>query len=149
MKKIFLILFALGFIFSFDLKALADEGHSHDQSVKNAAEKFKNGSTDASQTSSDDHATMEGMDHDSGSGDHATMEGMDHGSGSDDHANMDGMDHESGSNGQATHEENGGHSHGAVVETPPNYKVLGTYGAVNLSFVMIGIWNKWFRRKEK
>lgn len=119
MKRIFLVLFALGFIFSFDLKALADEGHSHDQSVKNAAEKFKNGSTDASQTSSDDHATMEGMDH------------------------------ESGGNDQATHEEGGGHSHGEVVETPPNYKVLGTYGAVNLSFVMIGIWNKWFRRKEK
>ncbi len=29
----------------------------------------------------------------------------------------------------------------------PNYKVLGTYGAVNLSFILIGVWNKWIRRK--
>lgn len=35
-----------------------------------------------------------------------------------------------------------------VKETPPSVKVLGTYGAVNLIFILIGIWNKWFRRKD-
>ncbi|RHW38889.1 hypothetical protein D1B31_12965 [Neobacillus notoginsengisoli] len=40
----------------------------------------------------------------------------------------------------------GGHSHGPVVETPPNMKILGTFGGINLSFIFIGIWNKRFRR---
>jgi hypothetical protein len=35
-----------------------------------------------------------------------------------------------------------------IKETPPNAKVLGTYGAVNLSFIIFGVWNKWFRRKD-
>jgi hypothetical protein len=35
-----------------------------------------------------------------------------------------------------------------IEETPPNAKVLGTYGAVNAAFIMIGVWNKWFRRKD-
>lgn len=35
-----------------------------------------------------------------------------------------------------------------IKETPPNVKVLGTYGAVNLIFIIIGVWNKWFRRKD-
>jgi hypothetical protein len=37
--------------------------------------------------------------------------------------------------------------HEPVKDTPANVKVLGTYGAVNLLFVLIGIWNTWFRRK--
>lgn len=41
----------------------------------------------------------------------------------------------------------GGHSHGSVIETPPNMKVLGTFGGINLSFVLIGLWNRSFRRK--
>jgi hypothetical protein len=35
-----------------------------------------------------------------------------------------------------------------IKETPPNAKVLGTYGAVNAAFIIIGVWNKWFRRKD-
>jgi hypothetical protein len=35
-----------------------------------------------------------------------------------------------------------------IKEIPPNAKVLGTYGAVNAAFIMIGVWNKWFRRKD-
>lgn len=44
----------------------------------------------------------------------------------------------------------GGHSHSdvQVEEKPANIKVLGTDGAVNLSFIIIGVWNKWFRRKD-
>ncbi len=41
-----------------------------------------------------------------------------------------------------------GHGGGPVVETPPNYKALGAFGAINAGFILIGIWNKWFRRKE-
>ncbi|RDU37649.1 hypothetical protein DRW41_07345 [Neobacillus piezotolerans] len=43
--------------------------------------------------------------------------------------------------------EGGGHSHGPVTETPPNMKVLGTFGVINLLFILIGIWNKLSRRK--
>lgn len=39
-------------------------------------------------------------------------------------------------------------SHEPVREKPANLKVLGTYGAVNLSFIVFGVWNKWFRRKD-
>jgi hypothetical protein len=134
LKRGFLFLFAIAFIFSFDIRALADEGHSHDQNIKKAAENFKNGKSNENESMNHDSGSdMEGMDHGSGS----DMEGMNHGSGSD----MEGMDMESESNGES-HEH-----HEAVVETPPNYKILGTYGAVNLSFIIIGVWNKWFRRK--
>ncbi|MEH7501205.1 hypothetical protein V7152_04030 [Neobacillus drentensis] len=65
MNKVFLVLFTLAFIFSFDLKTLADEGHSHDQNIKQATEKFKDGSTNTQQEDSADHTNM---DHESGSG---------------------------------------------------------------------------------
>lgn len=37
--------------------------------------------------------------------------------------------------------------HKEVVETPPNYKVLGSFAVVNLLFIMIGVYMKWFNRK--
>ena len=168
LKKAFLFLFALAFIFSFDVRALADGDHS--KSVKQATEKFKN-------SSSDEQTDMEGMDHDSGTNmegmDHDSgtdMEGMDHDSGTDmegmDHdsgTDMEGMNHDSGTNMEGMNNDSGtdmegmdmeegsgaeAHDHhAAVVEVPPNYKVLGSYGAVNLLFILIGVWNKWFRRK--
>jgi hypothetical protein len=79
-----------------------------------------------------DGMDMEGMDM---SGDGHDMEGMDM---SGDSHDMEGMDMEGSS-----------HSHGPVNETPPNVKVLGTFGAVNLAFILVGIWNKWFRREDE
>ncbi|MCM3114199.1 hypothetical protein M3610_02690 [Neobacillus sp. MER 74] len=112
MKKLFLFIFALAFILSFDVRVFADEGHSHTPNLKQATENMKR------ETSVDDHATM---NHDS----RTDMEGMDkEGSGDEDQ-----------------------YHHGPLVESPPNYKVLGSYGAVNLLFVLIGVWNRWFRRK--
>lgn len=67
--------------------------------------------------------SMEGMDM---SGSNSDMDGMDMSGSGDD---MQGMDM----------------GHGPVEETPANVKVLGTYGAINLAFILIGIWNKWFR----
>ncbi|MFX3623324.1 MAG: hypothetical protein ACE3JP_04580 [Ectobacillus sp.] len=44
--------------------------------------------------------------------------------------------------------EGGEHSHGEpVVETPPNYQILGAFGTVNAGLLLIGLWNKWLRRK--
>lgn len=44
----------------------------------------------------------------------------------------------------------GAHGHGQQTyeETGPNWPVLGTFAAINLAFICIGIWNKWVRRKE-
>lgn len=43
----------------------------------------------------------------------------------------------------------GGHSHQPAppVDSPPNYKVLGVFGMINLSFILIGAWQKFSRRK--
>ncbi|MDP4169311.1 MAG: hypothetical protein Q8906_01800 [Bacillota bacterium] len=38
-------------------------------------------------------------------------------------------------------------NHEPVKETPPNIKVLGTFGVINFSFIALGIWAKFFRRK--
>ncbi|WML59084.1 hypothetical protein [Neobacillus sp. PS2-9] len=137
MNRIFLFLLAAAFIFSFDVRVLADEGHSHDQKMEH-----ENMNHDDMNMNIMDHEGMD-MDHESSS-DHEGMD-MDHESGSD-HEGMN-MDHGSGSDMEGMDMEGGSHEHhGPVVETPPNYKILGTYGAVNLAFILIGIWNKWFRR---
>lgn len=99
MKKRFIALFVLLFIFSFNLSVMADEGH--EQKEKNESADMHSEEEDTHSEEADTHSEK--------------AEGDDH--------------------------------HGPVVETPPNYKVLGTYGAVNLSFILKGVWNKWFRRK--
>lgn len=38
------------------------------------------------------------------------------------------------------------HSHGGI-ETPPNRFVLGMFALLNAVFILIGIWNKYGRRK--
>jgi hypothetical protein len=89
-------------------------------------------------------------------GDHSghNMEGMDMSgkdknmdmSGSNSGDDMEGMDM-SGSDSHS-HEAMPGMEEKPLKETPPNVKVLGTYGAVNAAFIIIGVWNKWFRRKD-
>jgi hypothetical protein len=91
---------------------------------------------------SGDGHDMDGMDM---SGDGHDMEGMDM---SGDSHDMDGMDMSGDSHDmEGMDMGDSGHSHGPVVETPPNVRVLGTFGAVNLAFILVGIWNKWFRRR--
>lgn len=142
LRKLLLSLFALAFIFTFNITAFADEGHSHESNIKQAAEKFKNGSNTNQENESGDHGHSNQTDanHDSTSSsshteDERTHEEEGHGTSDDQSGQVEGG-----------HESEG--HHGPVVETPPNYKVLGTFGAVNLSFILMGVWNKWFRRKE-
>jgi hypothetical protein len=78
---------------------------------------------------------LNGGEHSGHSMDGMDMEGMDM---SGDGHDMEGMDMEGSS-----------HSHGPIVETPANVKVLGTFGAVNLAFILVGIWNKWLRREDE
>ncbi|MNC31654.1 hypothetical protein D3C75_799820 [compost metagenome] len=71
----------------------------------------------------------------------------------DEHATMTSEEHASHEGTSGSHEEgeastSGGHGHGNVVETPPNIPVLTTFGAINVAFILFGVWNKWFRKKE-
>jgi hypothetical protein len=88
-----------------------------------------------------DHSghNMDGMDM-SGKDKNMDMSGSNSGDG------MEGMDM-SGSDSHS-HEAMPGMEEKPLKETPANAKVLGTYGAVNAAFIMIGVWNKWFRRKD-
>ncbi|MFT8321127.1 MAG: hypothetical protein ABF649_09490 [Bacillus sp. (in: firmicutes)] len=58
--------------------------------------------------------------------------------------------------GSTAHNESGagkegGHNHSEqdIKETPPNYKVLSVFGAINLLFLVIGFWNKRIRKRGK
>lgn len=179
LTRIIAFLFILGIILSNNQIAFADEGHGHNEDVKEATDTFRNGS-DTSQGESKDNAksnSNEGMDHDSMTeaehhdsiaeeehssyeATHDSMTEAEHSEYEETHNSMTVEEHhdsmteeEHGSDEAATHddsvsnEEGGGHGHGDVKETQPNYKILGTYGAVNASFILIGIWNKWIRRK--
>lgn len=119
MKGRFLLVIALILVLSGGRIAMAHEG---DQ-MKHAP------STSSLKESTQSGNNMSGMD----------MSGKDKGmdmSGSNQGDDMEGMDM-----------GDDGHSHEPVKESPANIKVLGTYGVVNLSFILIGVWNKWFRRK--
>ncbi|MEH7095012.1 hypothetical protein [Neobacillus vireti] len=122
MKGKWALIIVLIIVFSGGRMAMADGDHS-----KVPATSSLNGQSEQNKM---DNQDMESMDHNSGDG--HEMEGM---TGGD---NMQGMDMEGSE----------GHSHEPVKEEPANLKVLGTYGAVNLSFIIIGVWNKWFRRKD-
>jgi hypothetical protein len=119
-----LIIFSLVITLANAKVALADGNHQNQDNSTSATHQMEDGSS------------MEGMDMGGDqSSDGHDMEGMDmSGSGSD----MEGMDMEG---------DGGGHGHEPVAEIPPNVKVLGTFGAINLFFILIGIWNKWFRGK--
>lgn len=55
------------------------------------------------------------------------------------HSDVNQGEHESEQSEQGHHKE--------VVETPPNFTVLGIFAVVNLLFIMIGVWMKWFHKK--
>jgi hypothetical protein len=152
LKRIFLLLFVLVFIFTFNVTALADGEHTDHNSIKESIGKFKS-ETDKEQQEHRDHNDSHEDVGKEPVGGH-TDDGHSKEVNSEDHqpeGNHSEDDHLEGShsedNSEGDQEEGSGGHHGPVVETPPNYKILGTYGAVNLSFILIGIWNKWFRRK--
>lgn len=128
MKKGFISIFVLAFIFSFNLSALADEGH--EDNVKQATENFRNGTNEQEEQSKETNTHVE----EEANPEHTDVHSEEAGTQSEE---------------QETHGDDAGAEdhHAPVMETPPNYKVLGTYGAVNAAFIFIGIWNKWFRRK--
>ncbi|MED4224466.1 hypothetical protein [Neobacillus cucumis] len=133
MKGKWLLIIILVVVFSGGRIALADGDHSMVPSTSSQNEQSEhdmegmdmsgeNSKSHETKSVSSEHNTSDGHD----------IEGMTEGD------DMEGMDMEG----------SGGHSHEPVKEKPANLKVLGTFGAVNLSFIVIGVWNKWFRRKD-
>jgi hypothetical protein len=123
-----LLLILIVIVFSGGRVAMAQEGNPKNSTTSNGGSE-----------------QMEGMDM---SGNH-DMKGMDmRGDKNKDSHEMEGTD-KSSDHKKDSHDDMEGMDmgHGPVVEKPANLKVLGTYGAVNLSFIVIGVWNKWCRRK--
>lgn len=43
---------------------------------------------------------------------------------------------------ESEHGEEGGHGSEEITESAPNYRVLTVFGLINLTFILIGVWNK-------
>lgn len=101
--------------------AFADEGHSHENNLSEDIELFMNG----------EESTNNGHDA--------------HNMSPEEHSNMT----ETESSGHNDSGAEGGHGHGTevFVETPPNYTILSVFGAINLSFLVVGLVNKRFRKR--
>ncbi|WP_142382821.1 hypothetical protein [Bacillus canaveralius] len=119
-----LLLFPISF-------ALADAGHTGEKSIIEDTEAFRNGNQGLDGEHSG-HSNQNVHEQHNGKADHEAE-------------HTDPVD----DSGETVHSEEGTHGHAdeTVIETPPNYKVLGTFGAINFSFLIAGLWNKRLRKK--
>ncbi len=58
-----------------------------------------------------------------------------------------GVEEDSHSTDEGDHGAEGGHGSEEIIESAPNYFVLSIFGLINLTFILIGIWNKLNRRR--
>lgn len=148
MKLFVMVGFIIGVFLVGSSLVLADENHSNGESHHEEESQVN--------TQHEDHATTGNKESHKEEMDHSKMTEEEH------QESIKNEDNEHGSVGHeqenshseegVVHEEaEGGNGHGGanLVEKPENMKVLGTFGAINLSFILIGIWNKWFKRKEE
>lgn len=154
MKNWLLLIFALGVITSFQLNAFADEGHPDNENSPKATESSSGNELEGvGEHSEGGHLKEghEGSEDKEGTSLENHSESVDHED--DSHGSGDGkLDHgEDGSHDEAdaNHDEQGDHGHAEekAVEEGPNFRILGTFGAINLSFLLMGVWNKRIRRK--
>lgn len=137
-KKFFLLLTVLTSTFAFTSFVQADGDHSHHSAdVSNAITNFQG---DEQQTGENSYSNMN--------------HGDSHGEMDMDMDNMQSDDHSTSvHNEQQGHSDSGhggaDHGDGGVIEeTPPNYKVLGGFGLINMSFLSLGLIMKLRKRKE-
>jgi cobalamin biosynthesis Mg chelatase CobN len=50
---------------------------------------------------------------------------------------------------ESEHGEEGGHGSEEITESAPNYRVLTVFGLINLTFILIGVWNKLIKGRGK
>lgn len=151
LTRMIALLFVLGVVFSNSQLASADGGHGDkEEEVTEETEEVQEGSSSSEEgtDSSDSHQDDE-EDHSKQAEEH-NKQAEEHKKQAEEHSKQaDGdkeVDHADDEDDHAEEEGDDGH-HGPVVETPPNFIILGTFGAVNLGFILIGVWNKWIRRK--
>lgn len=142
LKLKWLVILALVFVLSGGRIAMADGGHNMNSSTSSQNE-HSDQNMDAMDMG-DEHGTknMDGMEEKDMNDANETKEKQSKVE-KDSHEPKESPDME-GMKMEGSDE----HGHEPVKEKPANMKVLGTYGAVNLSFIVIGVWNKWFRRKD-
>lgn len=132
-KKLFLLLTVLTSTFAFTSFVQADGDHSNHSDISNAITNFQG---NEQHSSKNPHSKMNhGDSHENKTNIH-----------SDDHSTS--IQNEQQSHSDSEHSGNG-HSDSVVIEeTPPNYKVLGTFGLINMSFLGLGLVMKLRKRKE-
>lgn len=136
MRKSFLMFSLLvGIMFPFQVGVLADEGGGHDEGVKNATEKFRKGTSEIV-----DHEDSDDQHHEEISEENPQT--TEHHEDGEQHADLENDHEESGQ-----HDEGVGHGDQPEPEPGPDYVVLGAFGTVNLTFLFVGVWNKWLRRQ--
>lgn len=151
MKKIALAA-ALAGLLLFSSTALADEqqkndGHSDGHSTTQVQPTAKQEESKVNKPVQTPAASSNAQSHNMSMEEHQKMNtGTNQTTPTDAHQNMTSEEHQNMNMGT---EESGGHGHGNenVVETPPNIPVLSTFAAINVAFLLIGIWTKWFRKK--
>jgi hypothetical protein len=160
LKLLVMVGFLIGFFLSGNQLVSAEENHSNEDSHHEVEN--HEGNHDESHVENHDeanphegHSTSEHSKIVEAEVDHSQMTEEEHQE-SIKHVDHGNMGHEQDTNkseeGDVHQEvEEGGHGHGGadLVEKPANMKVLGTFGVINLSFILIGIRNKWFKRKEE
>ncbi len=139
MKVLFILSFSIGFFIFNSILVWADENHNHDSQYEEnyVEDQDVSGQHNDDPILQDDTPSTNEVEKD---GHHSEMTEEEH---------QDSLSHEISENEVAPKEE-GHDAHGNTdyIEKPANIMVLGTYGAINISFILFGIWNKWFRRQE-
>lgn len=153
-KLIFLLPFLLStFAFTSFVQAHGDDGNYSDMSKAITNFQDNNQSSHTSSHAGMDHSSMnhEMMDGSTMSGstmDHSEMDqsSMNHEMMDDSTMNDATMDHSTMDHGTMNHS---GHDAAMEIEnTPPNYKVLGTFAGINFGFLGLGAILKLRKRKE-
>ncbi len=135
-KKLFLLLTVLTSTFAFTSFVQADGDHS--SNISDAVTNFQ-GKKQQPSSSEDPHSEMNhGDDH----GDPASSE---HNS---EHSAVVQSEHQQSEHSDSGHSENGHSNQSVIQESPPNYKVLGTFGLINMGFLSLGVILKIRKRKE-
>lgn len=142
MKVLVFVSFLLGFSILNSNLVWADENHNEvsNQEQNNNAENHDKSSEHHEDSTNHEQQVISDESEEDGS--HSDMK---------EDVHQDTSSHEKADNEKGLHEEeteDGGHGNIEYVEKPANVKVLGIFGAINLSFILFGIWNKWLRRQE-
>lgn len=135
-KKLIFLLTFLTSTFAYTSFVQADGDHSNHSDISNAITNFQ-GNGQQQSTGGNSHSEMNHDDnHEEQTNNH-----------SDDHSTSAQSEQHLGHT-DSGHGVEGHGSESVIEETPPNFKVLGTFGFINLGFLSLGIILRIRKRKE-